>query len=157
MFVYSIRASTIKFFGIIVLTLAVLVGILVFGSSAEATSAVSTSLSFSGVSTNEDRIAFISQFGIKVDEVGFECAEFSVPEDFDRVISGYNELQRMQGLDISKYKNKRVTRYTYKVKDYEGYDGEVVVNLIIYKKTVIACDVSTTDPNGFVKPLVVIN
>ena len=97
MFIYSVRASSIKFFGVIVLTLATLVGILAISRAAEAQSVVSTSVTFSGIATNEDRIAFINQFGLKVSGEG-EALEFSVPADFDRVISGYNELQKMYSL-----------------------------------------------------------
>ena len=106
-----------------------------------------------GVKTNEDRLAFISQFGINVAGEAKESETFAIPENFDRVTAKYNEIQKAQGLDLTKYKNKKVTRYTYSVSDYEGYDGEVNVNLIIYRNTVIGCDVSSASPSGFVKPL----
>ncbi len=155
MFVYSVRASTVRFFAVITLTLALLVGILIFGSSGgNAVYASSVSVDFSGIKTNDERIKFISEFGISVDEAPIETVDFSVPENFDRIIAGYNEIQRTQGLDISKYKNKKVTRYTYLVKNYEGYNGEVHVNLIMYRNTVVACDVSSADPAGFILPLV---
>ena len=152
MFVYSIRASTIRFFAVIALTLALLVGVLAFGSTGDV-SASSGAIDFSGIKTADDRIGFISQFGLTADENSEEYEEFRVPENFDRVIAGYNEIQKRQGLDITKYKNKKVVRYTY-----EGERGEnrepVYVNLVIYKGTVIACDVSSTTPEGFVEPLV---
>lgn len=154
MFIYSVRASTIRFFGVIVLMLSLLVGILVFGNSNVSVSASSDSIKFGSIKTNEDRVGFITQFGISINEEPSETVEFSVPEDFDRIIAGYNEIQKMQGLDLSKYKNKKVTRYTYTVKNYPDYDGEVNVNLIVYRNTVIACDVSSASPDGFVKPLV---
>ena len=151
MFVYSIRASTIRFFGVVALTLALLVGILAFGRGGEI-SASSGAIDFSGISTIEDRVGFISQFGLSADASSEEKEEFRVPENFDRVIAGYNEIQRKQGLNIEKYKNKRVTRYTYTVTDYSG--GDAVVNLIVYKSTVIACDISSAEPGVFVYPLV---
>ena len=151
MFVYSVRASTVRFFAVLALTLLVLVGILAFGGSADV-SAASGAVDFSGISTREDRIGFISQFGLKADPESEECEEFRVPESFDRVIAGYNEIQRMQGLNIEKYKNKKVTRYTYTLSDYS--EGNALVNLIVYKGTVIACDVSSAEPGVFVHPLV---
>ena len=152
MFIYSVRASTIKFFSVIVLTLLVLVGILVIGSvGGDSVYAVSGNVDFSGVKTNEQRVAFISQFGINVKGEAVEEEEFRVPENFDRVIAGYNEIQKKQGLDIAKYKNKKVTRYTYEA-EYNG--SPAYVNLIIYKGTVIACDVSSASPDGFIEPLV---
>ena len=86
----------------------------------------------------------------------YKATEFRVPENFDRIIAGYNEIQKKQGLNIEKYKNKKVTRYTYEIEDYE-YEGkkvEAVVNLVIYKNTVVACDVSSASPDGFVLPLI---
>ncbi len=154
MFIYSVRASTIKFFTVIALTVAVLVGLIVFGNSGNYVSAFSGNVDFSGVETNEKRVEFISRFGVKVNPEPVETETFSVPENFDRVISGYNEIQKSQGLDISKYKNKKVTRYTYEAENYNSSGKSAYVNLIIYRGTVVACDVSSTDPNGFLYPLV---
>ena len=151
MFVYSIRASTIRFFAVIALTLALLVGVLAFGSTGDV-SASSGAIDFSGIKTADDRIGFISQFGLTADENSEEYEEFRVPENFDRVIAGYNEIQQKQGLNIGKYKNKKVTRYTYSLKNYS--EGDAVVNLIVYKGTVIACDISSAEPGVFVYPLV---
>ena len=76
-----------------------------------------------------------------------------MPAELDRVIAEYNELQRRQGLDLTKYANKKITRYTYEVKNYEGYDGTVYVNLFVYRDRVVGCDISSADPEGFVAPL----
>ena len=80
--------------------------------------------------------------------------KYSAEKVIDRIISGYNQIQKSQGLDISKYKNKRVTRYTYTLENYEGSEDTVYVNLIVYKNTVIACDISSLTDGGFVKPLI---
>ncbi len=153
MFIYSVRSSTIKFFLLIVLTLVLVAGILLFGSGNAVAASVGADIKLSGIKTNEDRLAFISQFGISVAGEAKESETFAIPENFDRITAQYNEIQKEQGLDLTKYKNKKVTRYTYSVSDYEGYDGEVNVNLIIYRNTVIACDISSELPTGFVKPL----
>ena len=154
MFIYSFRASTLKFFGVIALTLAILITAVAVGQSGALAVSADAKINFGGVETNKDRIAFIRQFGVEVSGEAKESVSFTVPENFDTVIAGYNELQRSQGLDISKYKNKKVTRYTYEIGSFGDYDGAVFVNLIIYKNTVVACDVSSADPHGFVEPLV---
>lgn len=154
MFIYSVRGSTIKFFLLIAVTLVVLCAIIIFGSTGAVAASVGADIKLSGIKTNEDRLAFISQFGLSVSGEAKESESFAVPERLDRVLGEYNEIQKQQGLDLTKYKNKKVTRYTYSVGDYEGYDGEVNVNLIIYRNTVIACDVSSVDPSGFVRPLI---
>ena len=153
MFICSVRSSTVKFFAIIVLAIAILGACLLFGTGAEVTAAI-LDVRLDGMKTNEDRLEFISQFGIEVAGEARESEKFAIPENFDRVLSAYNEIQKEQGFDLTKYKNKKVTRYTYSVKGYEGYEGDVNVNLIIYRDTVIGCDISSVDPNGFVKPLI---
>lgn len=155
MFIYSVRASTLRFFAVIVIVLATLTGILIMGNTPDSTIAVAgTSINFGGMKTPEDMVEFIESFGIELEDGIIEEKSFSVPENFDKIIAGYNEIQRSQGLDISKYKNKKVTRYTFKAKNYPNYDGEVYVNLTVYKNTVVAADVSSADPTGFVLPLV---
>ena len=153
MFIYSVRASSIKMLGIVALAV-VLVIVLALSGQSGVVSAMSsaTEIDFSGVKSRESRVAFIEQFGFDVDESSEEETAFRMPRDFDRVILGYNEIQKKQGLDLSKYQNKRVTRYTYKVTDYPS-DGEVYATLFIHRGKVVACDISSADPEGFVLPL----
>ena len=158
MFVCSVRASTIKFFSVILASLLVLGVILFAGAGREVSASASgNGISFSGIKSEDDRVSFISSFGIDVKPGAVEVVEFSVPKDFDRVILGYNEIQKQQGLDLERYKNKKVTRYTYEAENVPGHSGEVFVNLIVFRNTVIACDVSSTEPDGFVEPLVKLN
>ena len=157
MFIYSIRASTIKVCGVILLFAVILTGLVLSGrdSVVSASSSVSE-VDFSGIKTKDDRIEFISDFGIKVDPESENEAAFRMPESFDRVILGYNELQKKQGLDLSKYHNKRVIRYTYKVTNYNS-DGEVYANLFVYRGKIVACDLSSADPSGFVVPMTLVS
>ncbi|MBQ4070928.1 MAG: DUF4830 domain-containing protein [Clostridia bacterium] len=153
MFVLSFRASSLRFFAVITLTVAVLIIAIAVGQSGAVVSAAAD-VDFDGIKTNEDRLAFISACGVEASGEPKETVSFTVPESFDSVIAGYNELQKSQGLDVSRYKNKRVTRYTYEIDGWGEYDGPVHVNLVIYKDTVIAADISSADPKGFISPLV---
>lgn len=154
MFVYSVRASTVRFFGVIVLTLAVLIGALVIGRSGTVAVSAASGVDFSGIKTNDDRLAFISQFGIEVSGDPKEEVTFRVPSKLEGVLADYNELQKSQGLDLTKYENKKVTRYTYEIEGYGDYTGPVCVNLIVFRNRVVACDISSADPSGFIEPLV---
>ncbi len=158
MFVYSLRASTIKFFGVTTVALAALVALLIFIPAAEP--AVSDgvleaveNVRFDKIKTAEDRIEFLRQFGWEVDAVPTEEAEVTIPAEFDKVYQSYNELQKKQGFDLTKYLKKDVMRYTYKVTNYPDYDGEVYVNILVYKKKVIGGDVCSADVNGFIHGL----
>lgn len=156
MFIYSVRASTIKFFGFLALVLAVLFAIVLTGGGGSVIASADGVIDYSGMKTNEDRVAFIEGFGIKVDAEPIEEIPFIMPDNFDRVILGYNELQKKQGLDLSKYAKKKVTRYTYKVTNYDN-EGEVYANLFVYRSKIVACDLSSADPEGFVVPMTLID
>ena len=76
----------------------------------------------------------------------------SFPDEFDIALNTYNEIQKAQGLDLTKYRNKRVTHYTYTVTNYEN-EGTVYVNLYVYRNKIIGADLSSADPTGFVVAL----
>ena len=152
MFIYSLKASTIKFFAITCVALATLITLMVFIPVAAGNDTVSTasSISYSGVKTNEDRIKFLGQFGWKVSTEETASEEVSIPKEFDKIFTAYNELQKRQGLDLTKYKGKNVQRYTYEITNYDGYDGKVYANILVYRNKVIAADVCSADVGGFV-------
>ena len=155
MFIYSVRAATLKFFGVLalsVLTLALLV-VFVPQYDGAASAAASESVDYADIRTNEDRISFLAGFGYTVESEPLECVEFTLPEEFDRVLAGYNEIQKQQGLDLGRYAKKTVTRYTYTVTNYKGCEGKVYANLIIYRDRIIAADICSADPHGFVHGL----
>ncbi len=153
MFIYSIRASTLKFFACIFLCLAVLVVLLTVGSADTVyASAGGREINYGGMKTNEDRVSFIEGFGIKVKSEPVREESFTMPENFDRVILGYNQIQKTQGLDLTKYERKRVTHYAYEVTNYDS-DGAVYVNLLVYRNRIIAADISSADDGGFVSSL----
>ena len=151
MFIYSVRASSIRFVGLLALSLLLLVGVVV---SAEQSTVSAASYQYSKIKTDEDRVAFLKQFGWETTSTTpHEQKTFALPDTFDRVMLGYNEIQKSQGLDLSRYKNKKVTRYTYEIKNYEGYEGTVYANLIVFRDKVIGADICSADPMGFVHGL----
>lgn len=157
MFVYTCRAGTIRFFAVIVLAVAALAALVIFVPAYQPVSAGADSsdeavrISYDRIKTNEDRVKFLSQFGYEVSEDPIETVEITLPEKFDKVYAGYNELQKAQGLDLSRYRRKTVMRYTYEVKNYDGYNGgKVLANVIVYRGRVIGGDVCSADPQGFV-------
>ncbi len=154
MFIYSLKASTVKFFTVLTLSVIALVTLIVFiPKSDEAVSqSVYTdgqSVSFDKIKTNEDRISFLSQFGWEVEAEPAEEAQITVPAEFDKVFIAYNELQKQQGLDLGKYKKKKMVRYTYVVTNYPDYDGKVYANIIVYRNRVVGGDICSADTNGF--------
>ena len=158
MFVYSFKASTLKFFGVIgvaVIVLAALV-FLVPTYSKETTSEIALmneNISFNNVKSSDDGKSFLSQYGWETDSTLVEECEVTIPKEFDKVMTSYNEIQKQQGLDLSKYCKKTAIRYTYKVTNYPSYEGTVYANIIVYKDKVIAGDICSADAKGFIHTL----
>ena len=148
MFVYSVRASSVRFFAAIALVLVLLLVFVSLGGT-EAVSVGATgppSYRYDGIREGADRIEFLAQFGIEVNETPIEEETFTMPEDFDHVLRGYNEVQKAQGLDLSKYVGKKLTRYTYEVTN-ASCEGTVYATVLVHRRRVVAADVSSADPS----------
>ena len=90
MFIYSLRASTLKFFAVICVSLVMVITLIAFipgeNNNGFVASSKDMEIKYDDVKTNEDRIAFIEQFGYEVVGEPKESETFSVPKDFDRVL-----------------------------------------------------------------------
>ncbi len=159
MFIYSFKASTLKFLGIISITLVALIAMIAFvpvyadGMSSVSTGAAAegeVNITYDKVKSAADAVNFLSQFGWTVDGSKPESATVTIPAEFDKVFAAYNEIQKSQGLDISKYKKKELTRYTFEVTNYEGYEGKVLANVLVYRNKVVGGDICSADVSGFV-------
>lgn len=151
MFVYSVRASSVRFFTAMMLSVAVLLALILLIPTYEPVSAeASGTISYDKIKTPEDRIGFLKGLGWEVESEPVETKEVTIPAEFDAVFLEYNNLQKMQGLDLSRYKRKSVVRYTYKITNYKDYDGTVYANLLIYRNKIVGGDICTADVGGFV-------
>ena len=151
MFVVSVKTTKIKFISFLVcLTFVLIAGILFFApkDTAAETAKNARGIDFSA-SDDAQRIAFLRQFGVTVKDTPIETREVVIPGEFDNVYAKYNEIQKSQNLDLTKYKNKRVKRYTYEVANYPGRSAGVRANLLVYEDKVIGGDVSTVELDGF--------
>lgn len=171
MFICAVHGNTIKFFGIIgisIVTLALLVAFIpkeevsasqgnpvvdVSPAPPSSDQSVSKTVSFEKIKTNEDRIALIKSYGWEVEATPAEEASVTIPAEFDRVMESYNQIQRQQGFDLSKYRNRDMMRYTYRITNYPDYTGTVYCNLLIYKNRVVGADICSSDVNGFIAGL----
>ena len=105
--------------------------------------------------TNAERIAYISSFGWETSPVPSNVEEIRIPARFDEAYEQYNALQKEQGFDLKKYCAVDCQRYTYKIRNYEGADPVVPinVNIIVANGKIIAADISSAEANGFVAAL----
>ncbi len=161
MFVFSLSGKKIKLAGVAFLAcMAVALSVFILPDydnvgTAYVSAVTNEKISFGGIKSEDDRLEFIAAFGISVTGDPVEVVETKIPKEFDAVYNEYNGIQMAQGLDLAKYKGKRVKRYTYEVsnypKDSQGMPSQVFLNLVIYKNKVIAGDLSSPDGEGFVR------
>ena len=156
MFIYSLRASTVKLVGVICVALTVLITLIAFVPTyslpTQGTAGVDGEVSYhyDKIKTAADAADFLAQFGWQVDASPVEVKTVTVPAEFDKVFAAYNEMQKEQGLNLSKYKNKDVTRYTFSVTNYADFEGTVYANVLVYRNRVIGGDLCSADITGFV-------
>lgn len=149
MFVTTLRANTLKLIALTLLSFMAVAALVLFVPTYEST-AVSRKVNYDKVYSNSDRVEFIASFGWTVAQTPIEEVSVSIPDEFDTVYLGYNDIQKAQGLNLAKYKGKEVVRYTYEVTNYEGYEGTVYVNLLVYRNKVVGGDVCSADSAGFI-------
>jgi len=156
MFVFSFKASTLKYIGVmsICAVAIILTAVLVPSNSlSDNVSGVAVEVAaerkagdFKNVSSNKDRVAFLNSWGWEVDSEPIYSGKVTVPEEFDALYSEYNKLQKSIGLDLEKYKGKNAEIYTYTV---NNCDTKAYATLLIYKSQVIGGDVSSAASDGF--------
>ena len=151
MFICSVKLVTLRFVGIIVLSVTVLVGMTVFYTAEEPVLS-GTDVRYDGMYTETDRRDFLAAVGYRATGDAKSTVEYTLPPTLDAVLLGYNELQKEQGFDLAKYTGKTLTRYTYEIENYEGHEGKVYANLITYRDRIVAADL-TGEGNSFVRPL----
>ena len=115
--------------------------------------AVPTSGNTKGIKSNEDRIAYLAQFGWEVNPEAVSVEELLIPELFDETYEEYLELQASQGFDLNPYRGKRVKRYTYEITNYPTADATVHASLLLYKNTVIGGEILSPTADGFLHGL----
>ena len=150
MFVYTMKASGIKFFAVVILSVAILataIGILPSVNAASDVANVTTD--FTNISTEEKMIDFLSSFGYEVEPKPAYIYEIEIPENFNSVYENYNEIQRAQGLNLKRYAGKTATAYIFKVTNYD-HNGNVFATLFIRNGRVIAGDICSKDDESFV-------
>lgn len=106
-----------------------------------------------GIKTNEDRIAYLNEYGWQVKPQPLATQELIVPDTFDENYADYLALQTQQGFTLEKYAGKRLKRYTYEITNYPTGEQGVQANLLIYKNTVIGGEVLSAQLDGFLHGL----
>jgi len=105
--------------------------------------------------TNEQREAYLTSLGW---EFNTDCTEkqVTIPSEFNDTYTKYNDIQMSQGFDLTAYKGKTVTVYTYNITNYDGYENRdcIFANLLVCDNVLIGGDIcSTSVSDGFMQAL----
>ena len=151
MFVYSLKASSIKFVAILLISVTALLTLVRLVPTYESTAVYlnDEKIVYDGIRQPEDRVTFASQFGWQITLPAAETTDVMIPTEFDPVYEGYNTIQKEQGLNLEKYRGKTVLKETYTITNYPDYEGTVYLNLLIYKGKIVGGDVSAAEIDGF--------
>jgi len=148
MFVISVKASRLKWWIVggagVLATLLLLCS--VFHSPASLTTAAGTV--YPG-ETNVQRREFLAHFGWETSEDPIEIVEVLIPQTFDEIYTSYNDLQKSQGFDLTRYRGKRVKKWIYSITNYPGESSGVLATLLIRDGVIIGGDISSERADGF--------
>ncbi len=101
-------------------------------------------------STNRMIVDYVTALGWEVNPSPAEISHLTIPDEFDVVYETYNAVQKKSGFDLSDFKGKRVTRYTYRLQNHTDSDkSKVYLGVLVYEKRIVAGEISSTDSGGF--------
>ena len=99
-------------------------------------------------SQHPETSAYLEQCGWKVETPALKEETVLIPKSFSNVFETYNDLQKQQGFDLSRYAGCEVKLYTYKVLDSNLGDN-VLASLYVSDGRVVGGDVHSTALDGF--------
>lgn len=147
MLTFKLKPKTL--FGMILAATGLVVILLTFVSN-HVDNAKSVSAAISA-STEEERQKYLTSVGWET-EKEYETKEIIIPEQWNNIYTDYNEVQKNQGFDLTDYKGRKVTLYTYKVTNYKGIEEGIVADMLVCDGILIGGDIcNTSAKDGFLK------
>ena len=150
MMVMTAKVDMKKVIAILAAVAALIIGLIALLGEDAGSAATSAS---TAVSTNDDRVKFLTDLGWEVTTSPAETSQVRIPQEQSEVFDRYNALQKSQGYDLSAYAGKNVMRYVYKIENYPGATEPVYATLLICKNQIIGGDITDTAANGMIQPL----
>lgn len=90
----------------------------------------------------------LENMGYNASRRACEAVELTIPKEWGKVFENYNELQKQGGFDLSPYKGKRCTRYTYEIPELNARG-----NILVLEGKVIGGDVCSITIDGIMLPI----
>ena len=158
MFVFSFKASKFRILFAIVLCVCLAfaaVALLPESVHSVTVNGVPTDrkIRFDGMKTIADLAQFAENLGYSVDAEPVESVNVKLPNKFDAVLEKYNNIQKSQGFNLAKYRNKEIVRHTFRVTALPDESAlpqeDVLLTLLLHKDKIIGGDLFYTgEPNG---------
>lgn len=98
-----------------------------------------------------EAVRYIESLGYTAGEK-MESGEVVIPETFDEVYTGYNNMQKECGFDLEPYKGEKVTLYSCCIEGYPDQSG-VMCDILVYEGEVIGGNIYTAELDGFMHGL----
>ena len=95
-----------------------------------------------------DIAAFLGSFGWEVEPQPVTVKSLQIPAKFTPVYADYNDMQKRQGFDLSKYRADIVESYTFRVLNHPA-SVDVFANVLVYRNRIIGGDICSFAINGF--------
>lgn len=105
------------------------------------------------MSDNDSRVQFLKDLGWQVTTSPKESSQVKIPTEQSPAYSRYNDLQKSQGYDLSRYAGKTVMRYVYEVQNSPNAQQPVYATLLVYKNQIIGGDITDSAANGAIRGL----
>ena len=100
---------------------------------------------------NQTRVQFLTEKGWDVQPAPTETSQVRIPKTTSQVYERYNNLQKSQGYDLTRYAGKKVLRCVYQVNNYPGATAPVFATLLVCDGTIIGGDITDTSPGGKIR------
>ncbi len=155
MFVFSMRMTKKKAIFLVAMVAAILCSLIIFRSPDAAEQTLKNSIpSPKNIDSTSDMVEYLRGYGWEVSQDVLEFSEIQIPKEFGDVLNSYNVIQKESGFDLSKYKGKRLKRYTFEVLNYPEKAENVRANLLVHNNEIVGGDIASTESDGFIHGLI---
>lgn len=103
---------------------------------------------YAPLSTEPDVPAFLARYGWQVESSPAETREVVIPAEFSAVYQNYNDMQKAQGFDLSKYRGQTAVQYSYKITNHEA-GTDVFANVLVIGGRIVGGDLCSYALEGF--------
>lgn len=145
MFCVTLKMKSVKTV-LIICAFTLLILVAVAGSGAITTSTEKKEVH---ASTEEGRIQFLEEYGWKTSGKSVEMKEVIIPSEFNSTYKNYNDLQKKQGMDLSKLAGCQVEKWTYEIMNYGDEENRVLATILVNDGKVVGGDISAVKEDGF--------